>query len=73
MTDYRIENLADIITNYSVNIKKDNVVFINGTEISLPLVKSVYKKVLEKVHILKLECIQKNLWRYSIRMLLKNS
>ncbi|GAI47320.1 unnamed protein product, partial [marine sediment metagenome] len=48
MTDYRIENLADIITNYSVNIKKDNVVFINGTEISLPLVKSVYKKVLEK-------------------------
>lgn len=48
MIDYRIENLADIVTNYSVNIKKGNFVFINGTELSLPLVKSVYKRVLEK-------------------------
>lgn len=48
MIDYRIENLADILTNYSVNIKKGNFVFINGTILSAPLVNAVYKRVLEK-------------------------
>jgi aminopeptidase len=48
MIDQRIENLADILINYSVEIKKDNLVFINGTEPSIPLIKSVYKRVLDK-------------------------
>ncbi len=48
MIDCRIENLAAIVTNYSVDIKKGNFVFINGTELSAPLIKAVYKRVLEK-------------------------
>jgi aminopeptidase len=46
MRDPRLEKLADVLVNYSVGVKKDNVVRINAPPIAMPLVGEVYRKVL---------------------------
>ena len=38
MTDLRIKRLADILVNYSVNIKKGSIVEINSAPEAKPLV-----------------------------------
>lgn len=48
MTDPRVEKLADVLTNYSVNIEKGDLVYISGNSLAEPLLKSVYRRVLEK-------------------------
>ena len=45
--DPRIEKLADILVNYSISVKKDNWVVINGDAIAAPLIKAATRLVLE--------------------------
>lgn len=47
MTDPRIEKLADMLVNYSVDVKPKQRVFISSSTLGAPLVKEVYRKVLE--------------------------
>ncbi|HEX5245419.1 MAG TPA: aminopeptidase [Tepidisphaeraceae bacterium] len=47
MRDPRLEKLADVLVNYSVGVKKDQLVRITGAPVSLPLVMAIYRKVLE--------------------------
>ncbi|MBU7016767.1 MAG: aminopeptidase [Theionarchaea archaeon] len=46
MTDARVERLADLVANYSVEVKEDQEVTINGSIDSRPLVAEIYKQVL---------------------------
>ncbi|HUF39365.1 MAG TPA: aminopeptidase, partial [Anaerolineales bacterium] len=45
--DPRIEKLADILVNYSIEVKKGDWVVINGDAIAAPLVKAATRLVLE--------------------------
>ncbi len=47
MRDPRLEKLADVLVNYSVGVKKGQLVRITGAPVSLPLVMAIYRKVLE--------------------------
>jgi len=47
MADIRIEKLADVLVNYSVSIKEGDKVAINGSTLCEPLLREVYRKVLE--------------------------
>lgn len=47
MRDPRLEKLSDVLVNYSVGVKKDQLVRITGAPVSLPLVMAIYRKVLE--------------------------
>lgn len=47
MKDPRVEKLADILVNYSVQVKKGDAVLIRGDELGKPLLLEVYKKVVE--------------------------
>ena len=44
--DTRIEKLANLLVNYSVNVKKGDKVLIRGDSSAAPLIKAVYKQVL---------------------------
>jgi aminopeptidase len=46
MNDQRISKLADVLINYSVKVKKDQLVLISGTELAAPLIREVYKKAI---------------------------
>ncbi len=46
MADIRVERLADLIANYSVQVKENQEVFIIGPFVSFPLVEQIYKYVL---------------------------
>jgi aminopeptidase len=46
MRDPRLEKLADVLVNYSVGVKKDNVVRISGPPLAQPLIAELYRKVL---------------------------
>lgn len=46
MRDPRLQKLADVLVSYSVAVKKDQLVRINGSPNSVPLVLEVYRKVL---------------------------
>ena len=46
MRDSRLEKLADVIVNYSVGVKKGQLVRISGPVLSLPLLKEMYRKAL---------------------------
>jgi aminopeptidase len=46
MRDPRLEKLADVLVNYSVGVKKDQLVRISGSPTALPLVSELYRKVL---------------------------
>jgi aminopeptidase len=47
MADPRIEKLADLLVNYSVEVKPGNKVLIQGSTIGEPLIKAVYQKILQ--------------------------
>jgi aminopeptidase len=46
MRDPRLEKLADVIVNYSVGVKKNQLVRIIGSPIAQPLIVELYRKVL---------------------------
>ena len=46
MRDPRLERLADVIVNYSVGVKKDQLVRISAPTLATPLVTEIYRKVL---------------------------
>jgi aminopeptidase len=46
MRDSRLEKLADVLVNYSVGVKKGQLVRINGPVVSQPLVLALFRKVL---------------------------
>ena len=46
MRDPRLEKLADVLVNYSVGVKKDQLVRISGPAIAQPLMVELYRKVL---------------------------
>src|SRR6266496_3280739 len=45
MRDPRLEKLADVLVNYSVGVKPNQLVRIKGPPIALPLVAGLYRKV----------------------------
>ncbi len=47
MNDPRVARLADMLVNYSVAIKPGDKVMISASSIAAPLIKEVYKKVLQ--------------------------
>jgi aminopeptidase len=47
MRDPRLTKLAGVLVNYSVGVKKDQLVRVSGPPISQPLILAVYEKVLE--------------------------
>jgi len=46
MRDSRLEKLADVLVNYSVGVKKDQLVRISGPPVSQPLIVELYRKVI---------------------------
>src|SRR5438105_2236421 len=47
MRDPRLTRLADVLVNYSVGVKKDQIVRISGSPVAQPLIVELYGKVLE--------------------------
>ena len=47
MQDKRIENMADVLVNYSLKIKKNDLFVISGCPLTMPLITEVYKKALQ--------------------------
>ncbi len=45
--DIRIEKLADLLVNYSVEVRPEQKVLIRGESLAEPLIKAVYRKVLQ--------------------------
>ncbi len=45
--DPRVERLADIMVNYSIEVKKGDLFKIQGSYLALPLIKAAYRKALE--------------------------
>ncbi|MTI69851.1 MAG: aminopeptidase [Firmicutes bacterium] len=48
MKDQRIEKLAKVLVNYSLNIKEDDYLLIRASDICKPLIKAVYKEAIKK-------------------------
>lgn len=47
MQDPRIDRLADVLVNYSVQVKKDQLVRISSPPTALPLVMALYQRVIQ--------------------------
>lgn len=47
MADSRIEKLADILVNYSLEIQPEQLVVLQGSPLAQPLLVSVYRKIIE--------------------------
>src|SRR5262245_59258752 len=47
MRDPRLTKLADVLVNYSVKVKKDQLVRINGASITAPLIVELFRKVVD--------------------------
>jgi aminopeptidase len=47
MADLRIEKLADLLINYSTAVRKDDRVVIQSSTLAEPLLKEIYKRVLQ--------------------------
>ncbi len=47
MTDFRVQNLADLLVNYSVQVKKGDKALLRATTAGLPLLQAVYQAVLQ--------------------------
>src|ERR1039457_1118252 len=47
MADIRVEKLADLLVNYSVEIRKGDKVAIQGEALAEPLLREIYVKVLQ--------------------------
>ncbi|WP_202710204.1 aminopeptidase [Sporosalibacterium faouarense] len=48
MADLRIKKLAELLVNYSLRIKKGDYLLIEGSDITQPLVKEVYREAIKK-------------------------
>ena len=48
MKDPRVETLADILVDYSVSVKKDDLVAIKGTYAAEPLILAIYERCLAR-------------------------
>lgn len=48
MKDPRIEKLADILVDYSVEVKTDDLVMIRGAYVAEPLILALYRRCLER-------------------------
>ena len=48
MKDPRIETLADILVDYSVEVKKEDLVLIRGSHVAEPLIVALYRRCLER-------------------------
>ncbi len=48
MKDPRVETLADILVDYSVKVKKDDLVLIRGSYVAEPLIVALYQRCLER-------------------------
>ncbi|MTI67305.1 MAG: aminopeptidase [Firmicutes bacterium] len=48
MADMRIKKLANLLVNYSLDIKKGEYLLIEGSDISKPLIKEVYREAIKK-------------------------
>jgi len=46
MQDPRIEKLAQVLVNYSVGVRRDDLVRISGSTTALPLIRALYREVL---------------------------
>lgn len=46
MRDPRLDKLANVLVTYSVGVRKDDLVRISGSAVSLPLARAVYREVL---------------------------
>src|SRR5687767_7316429 len=46
MRDPRLQRLADVLVNYSVGVKKDQIVRISGSSVAQPLLIEIYRQVL---------------------------
>ncbi len=47
MHDPRIAKLADVLLNYSIKLKKGQILQISGTELAAPLIREIYKSALQ--------------------------
>ena len=47
MADIRLEKLADLLVNYSIKVKKDDRVVINGENVATPLINALFARVLQ--------------------------
>jgi aminopeptidase len=47
MRDPRLQKLADVLVNYSVGVKRGQLVAIRGPAIALPLITEVYRRVID--------------------------
>jgi aminopeptidase len=47
MRDARLDKLADVLTNYSIGVKKGHIVRLTGAPVSRPLLVELYRKVLK--------------------------
>jgi aminopeptidase len=47
LTDPRIDKLADVLVNYSLEIKPDQLVVLQSTPLAQPLIEAVYRKVID--------------------------
>ena len=45
MRDPRLEKLADVLVNYSVGVKPDQLVRVKGPPVALPLIAELYRKI----------------------------
>jgi aminopeptidase len=47
LADSRIEKLADVLVNYSLEVQPDQVVVLQGSPLAQPLLVSAYRKIIE--------------------------
>ena len=47
MTDPRVDRLADVLVSYSTHVEPGDLVLVEGSALAAPLVRAVYRKVLE--------------------------
>jgi aminopeptidase len=48
MKDARVEKLAEVLVDYSTNIRANDLVLINGSYLAEPLILAIYRRVLER-------------------------
>ena len=46
MKDPRVEKMAKVLVDYSLEIKKGDLFYIRGSQLAAPLIKEVYKEAL---------------------------
>ena len=48
MMDIRVERLARILVDYSIGVKEKETVLVSGSPLASPLIKEIYKKILQR-------------------------